>query len=205
MLHRFVLLALIAPALAAPASAGADGGNVALSQSAIHMSAGSPAWDLSTPLVINHEGRIDYTVTNSGGIPATVTFHLDGTSSGTTSLPVFWAAVNDQSRTCTFPPWTLPVTCTRQLAAGASWTITLEALAYTPGTLDLDASITTEGANDNPADDHLSATISTRCSIIGTTGKRHDLDPVGRLGLRRRRERRLHPSRRSHGGVRRCW
>jgi Ca2+-binding RTX toxin-like protein len=125
---------------------------------------------MSTPMVINHEGRIDYTVTNSGGIPATVTFHLDGTSSGTTSLPVFWAATSDQSRTCTFPPWTLPVTCTRQLASGASWRITLEALAYTPGTLDLDASITTEGANDDPADDHLSATISTQCSIIGTTG-----------------------------------
>ena len=125
---------------------------------------------MSTPIVLGDQGLITYTVTNHGGAPATVTFRLDGTSHATTKFWVFQAAVNDQSQTCKFMPWTLPVTCTRQLAAGSMWQITVMANAISPGTLDLDASIATENGDDDPTDDRLATTIGAQCSIQGTPG-----------------------------------
>ena len=79
-----------------------------------------PRGIMSTPIVLDHEGLIDvHRDQSAAASPPTVTFQARRHQLAPPRRSrVFQAAASDQSQTCTFLPWTLPVTCTRQLASG---------------------------------------------------------------------------------------
>jgi Ca2+-binding RTX toxin-like protein len=174
-----VLAPLVAIGLVLATSGGAladvsGSADVSLSQ-AVYQSGTGQWWsttpaDPSAPVLIGGAVRLDETLTNNGPDASLVTVGFS-MPTDTSRIPSYQLLGTDWGAApCVFRPGDMPVQCSQQLAAGASWDVQLWVAGFAPGTITVNT--WSSGSTPDPDSTNNTATwqATVQCSVMGTPG-----------------------------------